>query len=95
MPKVKKAVAKIKKCKKSNDGSHYYKLTPSGTKLAHDITCKCKFHISKADKKKGLTPQPPTKITCIHCGKVDQTTQRNSTNQTVWDTSDGSIVVSG
>ena len=73
--------------------NHYYKLTPSGTKIAHDISCKCKLHISKAEKKQGLKPQPLIKITCIHCGKVEQATQRNTDDRTVWTQDGGSIIV--
>tara|TARA_R100000781_G_scaffold111600_1_gene78172 strand:+ start:269 stop:550 length:282 start_codon:yes stop_codon:yes gene_type:complete len=93
MARIKKAVAKIKKCK-ADGGKHYYKLSVGG-KFAHDVTCKCKVHITDSDKAKGLTPQPSIRITCIKCGKVNQTTQRNTTNTTVWDTSDGHIIVSG
>ena len=92
--RVKKSTTKLTKCKKDKDGHHFYKITPSGTKFAHDITCKCKLHISKADKKKGLT-ENPTKSTCIHCGRVNQTTLRNSDKYSVWEQNDGSIIVSG
>ena len=90
--RVKKSTVKFSVCKKSEDKRHFYKLTPSGTKVAHDITCKCRVHITDSDKAKGLTVQP-VKITCIHCGYVNPRTQRNSDKFSAWEQNDGSIIV--
>ena len=96
MKKIKKSTTIFNVCKKPKGKfiGCRYRLTKSGCKFAHDVTCKCKVHITDSDKAKGVKPQL-IKITCIDCGYVNQITQRNSMNTTVWETSDNHIIVSG
>ena len=80
---------------------HYSSLTLSGSKLAHHYTCKCKMHIQNyilhiattEEIEKGIEVENITYKTCIKCYWVDSTTQRNTDDRTVWDQSDGSIIV--
>ena len=83
------------------EGGHYSSLSHNG-KVAHSYKCKCKLHINYYIKnvattkeiEKGIEVENITYKTCIKCHWVDsKTTQRNTDDRTVWDQSDGSIIV--
>ena len=87
-------------CEKTKTKGHYYKLSIGG-KFAHDYTCKCKVHLQSyienfataKEVEKGVTVGKVIKPICKRCKKVSQTTQKNVTNYSAWEQSDGSIIV--